>query len=409
MSAKVLILYTKAGAGHESAAKVLQQELTKYNLEVIIFDPLEKSLLGKYLPKIYSFLIEKTPIFWSILIVLWRQRWFMFFCYLLFKQQTLKTLRQKIQEFLDPKERQLVISTYFFLEKLAREILTEYPLSGSEEKINSKQVLTFTIVTEQFSPPKIWFFDKEGNFLVFSNLAEQIALNLGVKESKLYRFGFFFNPKFNRQLTEKEIEEFRKNLNLNCQPTVLILGGGDGLPGAANVFKSLLDLKTKLKKENLDLQILVVCGRDQNLKTKLEKQKQKFLSENLTIAANTIQIFGFSYQIQELINLSNLVISKSGAATIMEVTSQNKPLILNSYIWEQELGNKDFIIKNNLGIYEPNAQEISKLLEKFFLHKFKKQDFSEDRQVSKLFLKEKRINKIQTDFTNLVKFLISKL
>ena len=45
----------------------------------------------------------------------------------------------------------------------------------------------------------------------------------------------------------------------------------------------------------------------------------------------------------------------------MEILISKKIPVVNSYIWEQEKGNVDFIVANKLGIYEKN---IKILLEK---------------------------------------------
>ena len=52
----------------------------------------------------------------------------------------------------------------------------------------------------------------------------------------------------------------------------------------------------------------------------------------------------------------SIVIAKSGPATILEVVALNKPLFLIHYIWEQEQGNMQYVVNNNLGIYEPNPR-----------------------------------------------------
>lgn len=376
-STKILILYTKAGGGHESAARTLEQEFSKQGFEVEIFDPLAENSVARYIPKIYSYLVECLPWLWFILIYLWRQKLFMHLNYIMLSTLVGDSLNKKLSSLLEnqganQETKLLVISTYFFLEKLTKDLLLS---SRNKAKKQAKFQLrpykfvckTCTLVTEQFTPPKIWFFDSQGNYLVFSTQAKKIAIQAGVRIENIHQFGFFFNPKFNLRPNEIQIKSLQKQLGLEVQATILLLGGGDGLPKAEKIFKELLSLKVKCWQEyTLSLGLIAVCGRNNRLYQTLQKQKKDFLETfDQAIAkklAQNIQILAFTNQVWELINLADVVISKAGAASVMEISSQNKPLILSHYIWEQELGNKDFILEKKLGVYEPNPLKIARLL-----------------------------------------------
>jgi UDP-N-acetylglucosamine:LPS N-acetylglucosamine transferase len=63
-------------------------------------------------------------------------------------------------------------------------------------------------------------------------------------------------------------------------------------------------------------------------------------------------VFAFVDFVYELLNAADFVITKCGASTIMEILMMKKIPIINDYIWEQELGNMEFVRDNELGVFE---------------------------------------------------------
>ena len=50
----------------------------------------------------------------------------------------------------------------------------------------------------------------------------------------------------------------------------------------------------------------------------------------------------------------------------MELLISGKIQIVNSFLWEQEKGNVDFLIRNNLGIYERKIRKLSAIINQMF-------------------------------------------
>src|SRR5690606_18678986 len=107
------------------------------------------------------------------------------------------------------------------------------------------------------------------------------------------------------------------------------------------------------KIKDLNAVLAVVCGKNESFYNESMKLKEKHPESDFFV-------FGFVDFIHELLSISHTVITKCGASTMMEILLANKVPVVNSYIWEQEKGNIEFLIEKNLGIYEP---EIKKLVE----------------------------------------------
>ena len=104
----------------------------------------------------------------------------------------------------------------------------------------------------------------------------------------------------------------------NDFPVVLIFGGSQG---AQKINESVTEL-IKLKK-NEDYQIIWATGPKQ-----YDIVKENFEKENLYINnLKNVKVLPYIYNMEELINISDLLVCRSGAMTITEVSIVGKPAI----------------------------------------------------------------------------------
>ncbi len=105
--------------------------------------------------------------------------------------------------------------------------------------------------------------------------------------------------------------------------------------------------------------MVVVCGKNLSLKKHLEELKQEHAVINL-------HIYGYVDFVYELLSISEVVVTKCGASTIMEILHTCKVPVIIDYIWEQEKGNMEYVVKNHFGIYEKNISKISEMIHKLY-------------------------------------------
>jgi len=101
----------------------------------------------------------------------------------------------------------------------------------------------------------------------------------------------------------------------------------------------------------MNVQIAIVCGKNDLLLNEANNLKIDYPSAGL-------KVYGYVDFIYELLNISDVIITKCGASTIMEILILQKVPIVNDYLWEQEQGNIDYIKEKLLGIYEPKIKKI---------------------------------------------------
>ena len=64
-----------------------------------------------------------------------------------------------------------------------------------------------------------------------------------------------------------------------------------------------------------------------------------------------MHVYGFINYLDELVKLSDCVVMKAGPATLVEVLSCKKPVIICRYIHNQEKGNMQFAVNNKVGFF----------------------------------------------------------
>lgn len=129
--------------------------------------------------------------------------------------------------------------------------------------------------------------------------------------------------------TEKQKEEIINRIGLTdlSKPIVLVFGGSQG---AQKINESFINIISK--KLNKDYQIIWATGPNQYdmIKTKLQ---------SLNISINNIQnvkILPYIYNMEEIMNCVDLVVSRSGAMTITEISIVGKPSIFIPFPYATE-------------------------------------------------------------------------
>ncbi len=340
----VIIAYVKVGGGHQNMANIIHKKLDDNQISNKIVDVLEedKKFFTKFFSLFYQILIDKLFLIWFFLIFLQRIR--------IFRNLFLKVIKLTHYSFLEDlfiKEKpDFFVSTYYFFDAIAIEIIKKHNLPTK----------VYTVVSDFFSPESIWFLSKDSRYLLFSKNSYNLALKNNIASQNLFLLPFVVKNSFHTE--EKTIANITKRLtfyfdkknifdifnNLDKKQNILILGGGNGLKNSDKLAKIILKQSPSLKN------IWIVCGRNKELYQKCLK-----LGKNNP----KIKVFGYVDIILELIFLSDLVVTKAGPNSVLEILAQKKPVFLFDYIWPQEKGVLDFVLKNKLGIYENNINKMA--------------------------------------------------
>ena len=325
---KFMFVYLTTGAGHISTARVMKECILKNepNAEVVMVNGFDKKNFwgqvileqGYYVST--NFFHGLYPLAYDLA----RFRFFQSFMLRFFMPHTVRYLRKIIK-----KEKPTdIVSFHFALSPCIKQAL-----KSSDSKINLS-----VMVTDPFTVPNVWFYEKSLQYFVYSEQAKKIGMNLKVPEKNIHIVPFALNPKYQIPFDKDDITSLKKKHGFDLNKKVLlIVGGGDGIPGAIEIINKCILRKAKFS-------VAVICGHDLVKKTYLEGLKVLYPKFDL-------HVYGFINYLDELVKLSDCVVMKAGPATLVEVLSCKKPVIICRYIHNQEKGNMQFAVNNKVGFF----------------------------------------------------------
>ena len=325
---KFMFVYLTTGAGHISTARVMKECILKNepNAEVVMVNGFDKKNFwgqvileqGYYVST--NFFHGLYPLAYDLA----RFRFFQSFMLRFFMPHTVRYLRKIIK-----KEKPTdIVSFHFALSPCIKQAL-----KSSDSKINLS-----VMVTDPFTVPNVWFYEKSLQYFVYSEQAKEIGMNLKVPEKNIHIVPFALNPKYQIPFDKDDITSLKKKHGFDLNKKVLlIVGGGDGIPGAIEIINKCILRKAKFS-------VAVICGHELVKKTYLEGLKVLYPKFDL-------HVYGFINYLDELVKLSDCVVMKAGPATLVEVLSCKKPVIICRYIHNQEKGNMQFAVNNKVGFF----------------------------------------------------------
>ena len=372
---KFLFLYLTTGAGHISTARVLKEQILKQNpdAEVVMVNGFDKAnILGKVGFELLYF--WATNFFHGLFPLIYDISQHRIFATMVSKLMRFHTVHylKKVFKREQPTD---IVSFHFALSSYSKSAVIRL----------HKKVNITVMVTDPFTLPNAWFWDRSLDYLVYSEEAKQTGIAQKVPAEKITVVPFVMNPKFQEPFDSKDILTLRKKHGFDPnKKTVLLVGGGDGLPGAVDIVNKCILRKAKFA-------IAVVCGKDMGKYAYLESLKRLYPKLDL-------HVYGFVNYLDELIKLSDCVVMKAGPATLLEALSCRKPIIISRYIHNQELGNMRFAVQNKVGWFIQKPAKIYDKIEEIF----EDQDF--DSRMAKNF----DALKIDTDSSKIAKLLLDK-
>lgn len=316
---KIIVTYASAGTGHRRAAEAIYNYF-KDNCpacDLKIIDALEKTnpLFKNLYTCGYLFLVNNALWLWQIgfwLTYVKRLRPFNRIAGLIINRLNAKNLA----EFLIRENPDCIIATHFFPSEIAA-----YLKRG--HKINSRIV---TVITD-FGIHPFWIQDATDIYIAASGFTKEQLVFEGVKENSIKDLGIPIDSKF---LNRYEKAILYKKFNIEPDKfTVLIVTGSFGI----GKIEQVVDLLHK------DAQILAVCANNGKLYARLKKKNYP-----------RVKVFGFIDNIQELMAISDIIVTKPGGLTISECLAMELLPIFITAIPGQETENIKSLARESIGI-----------------------------------------------------------
>lgn len=327
---RVLLMYITRVSGHRQATLAIQQTLKQ--MVPAIHAPTINGfgytypVLEKVVNQAYMSVIKTTPVVWD----------YMYDNPKIVKNSASikrflhKTSHEKIARLFKRHQPDTVVCTQAF----------PCGMVADFKRANNLKTRLIGVLTD-FAPHSFWINEAVDYYIVPSVEARERFIRKGVNPDSIKVYGIPLRAKFSLQLDRRPIA---KSLGFDLDvPTVLVMGGGQGLGPIKKILKSLVRVDFKL-------QIIVLAGVNKKLIKELRKVADK--------TDNKVLIYEFANNVDELMELAALIITKPGGMTTAECLAKGLPMVIVNPIPGQEMRNTDFLIKMGIGIRIDDTSDV---------------------------------------------------
>ncbi len=335
MAPRILILSASVGAGQLRAAEAVEVALRQMmpEADVTNLDVLEmtNTLFRRVYGKVYLDLVNKAPhvlgYFYDMLDQPSRSgknrsdR---------FRLALQKLNLGKFMKFLQSKPWDLVINTHF----LPAEIIASLRKKG---QLSLPQVTA----TTDFDTHRLWVNQPCDRYFTATMEGALYLQHWGVPAADVFATGIPIHPVFSEPKDRAAL--IIKNGLAPDRPIVLQLSGGFGVGPIEKLFQAILQTE-------VPLQLVSITGRNEKLKAELGKLPAP--------PRHKVKVLGFTKEIDELMALADLVVSKPGGLTTSETLARGAVMVIVNPIPGQESRNSDYLLENGAAIKVNNAATI---------------------------------------------------
>src|SRR6266853_1107785 len=362
---RVHVVFHDGGGGHRNAAVALQtvisQQQRDWQIELIQFQDLTdrldilRRLTGIRIQQQYNIMLQNGWTFGST--------------------QLLRVLQTTIRIF----HRPLVnLLEKFWREKPADLLISVIPhfnrqICESWTKVYPGRPFV-TIITDLADfPPRFWIEPvKEQYVIAGTEKAADQARDMGHDDTHIFQTsGMILRPDFYVEDNSDPVALRREMALHEDLPTAIVLFGGHG-------SKVMYDITEKLDAAGLPVQLILICGRNEELATKIRARQWKL----------PVHVIGFTKEVHKLMRAADFLIGKPGPGSIAEAMVRKLPVLIECNVWTlpQERYNAEWVKEKEVGIVLDNFRSVAegakKMLDPATLAEFRKNvDVLENRAI----------------------------
>jgi len=352
---KLHIVYHDAGGGHRNAAVALQtvisQQKRDWEIQLVQFQDLTDQL--DILRKLTGIRIQQQ---YNVML---QNGWTFGITYLLrILQNTIRLFHRPLVNLLKKYWRanpaDLLVSVIpHFNREICESWSAVYPARPF-----------VTIITDFADfPPRFWIEPLKEQYVIggTEKAAEQ-ARALGHDDRHVFlTSGMILRPDFYVEDNSDPVA-LRKEMGLSPGLTTgIVLFGGHG-------SKVMYDITERLDDAGLPLQLILICGRNEQLAAKLRARQWKM----------PVHIIGFTKEVHRLMRAADFLIGKPGPGSIAEAMVRKLPVLIECNAWTmpQERYNTEWVKEKNVGIvlksFKDVVSGVKQMLEPARLAEFRK-------------------------------------
>lgn len=332
---RIILMYISEVSGHhsatlavENAIKILSANTQVLNINAFNYtNPISEKIVNR----LYMGMIKKTPRIWD---------------YLYDNPGVLKKIekiRETIHRYNSPKLK--ILFDEFKPSVVACSQAFPCGMVADYKKIYNSSLPLVAVLTD-YIPHSYWIYDSIDYYVTPSNEVMQRLIEKGVLSKYIKPLGIPLDPKFNQPVDKYQIlKKYKLDPEL---PTILIMGGGQGIGPIKSVVATL-------DKSKINFQEIVIAG--------VNKKLHRQLKEKIKHSKKKILLLGYVDNINELMSISNIIITKPGGITTAEALTKAIPMIIIKPLPGQEESNTAYLIEKGAAIRLDNPKKLNIIVE----------------------------------------------
>lgn len=332
---RVLMMYITKVSGHRQATVAIQQSL-KYlipDIEAPMVNGFGHTypFLEKVVNSAYMGVIKTTPKLWDYM----------------YDNPRLVKNSQSIKNFLHKSSHDKMAKLFERHQPDTVVCTQAFPCGMVADYKHTHHLNTRIVgVLTDFAPHAFWINEGVDYYVVPSLEAKERFIKKGVSPDAVKVYGIPIKSKFANQLDKRPIAQ-ALGLKMDI-PTVLVMGGGQGLGPILKIVQSLMSAA-------MDLQIVVLTGTNKKVLGRMHGLARQ--------STKKILVYEFVNNVDELMEVASLIITKPGGITTAECLAKGLPMMIVDPIPGQEMRNTDFLIKKGIAIRVDYTSDIGEEVE----------------------------------------------
>ena len=331
---RVLLLYMFENSGHQLASIAIEKAIKELDpqVETLIVNSLDYTnpRIDRVVSNIYLAMLRRTPEIWDYLydnpkVV----------------RRTNRTTRiinklssAKLERLINSFSPDTIVCTQAF----------PCGVMATYKERRGTDIRLLGVVTD-YMAHTYWLYEEVNLYAVPSEASKNDLVERGIEKERIQITGIPIHPKF---ASRQDRNELRERLNLNPHlPTILIMGGGQGFGPLGETIRCLDELDSHF-------QVVVVSGMNKSLEKRLKEEKVRM--------KKPIHVFGYVGNVDELMEASDIIITKPGGMTTAEALAKGLAMVILCPLPGQEERNGHFLTERGIAQRAEDAVEVARIV-----------------------------------------------
>ncbi len=341
---RILILHATAGSGHRRAAQALEAAFLSLvpGAHVRTLDTLHfgSQLFRRGYTPTYDTLVGRAPRVWGLL-------------YKSLEQPRIHRGTTPLRHALDRINVRSLVA-HIERERPTAVVCTHFlPLEAlAQRRRRGALAAPLHCVITDFTAHPFWAIEGiDTTFVATAAVREELA-SWGVAWEKIVVSGIPIDPRFSHGAQPQA--EARAQFQLAPdRPTILLMGGGNGVGPLASLAERLLGLPVAP-------QLLVVCGRNARL-----RMRMRAVSD---LAPGRVRALGFTDQVPALLSAADVIVTKAGGLTCSESLAMGTPMVVFRPTPGQEEKNSTALAVAGAAVRARTFEQVTAAVERILTH-----------------------------------------